>query len=141
MLYILKFVHIFALVFGAGSGITNGILASRIIRNPNPGPPPDMVVGLMRTMGKIGPIAMILLWLSGLGLVFVQYGTLSIGALFYLKLAGATLALVVVMYVARIAMQAEAAGVPPDLKKIKKLSHFIWAGVLTAVACAVVMFN
>ncbi len=141
MLYVLKFIHIFALVFGAGSGITNGILASRIIRNPNPGPPPEMVVGLMKTMGKIGPIAMILLWLSGLGLVFVEYGTLDIGLLFYLKLAGATLALVTVLYIARTAMQAEAAGVPPDLRKIKKLSHVVWLGVITAVISAVVMFN
>lgn len=141
MLYVLKFIHIFALVFGAGSGITNGILASRIIRNPNPGPPPDMVVNLMKTMGKIGPIAMILLWLSGLGLVFVEYGTLAVGALFYLKLSGATLALVTVLYIARTAMKAEAAGVPPDLKKIKRLSHVVWLGVIIAVASAVVMFN
>lgn len=141
MLYVLKFIHIFALVFGAGSGITNGILASRIIRNPNPGPPPEMVVGLMKTMGKIGPIAMILLWLSGLGLVFVEYGTLDIGLLFYLKLAGATLALVTVLYIARTAMQAEVTGVPPDLRKIKKLSHVVWLGVITAVISAVVMFN
>ncbi len=141
MLYVLKFIHIFALVFGAGSGITNGILASRIIRNPNPGPPPEMVVALMKTMGKIGPIAMILLWLSGLGLVFVEYGTLDIGLLFYLKLAGATLALVTVLYIARMAMQAEAAGVPPDLKKIKRLSHVVWLGVITAVTFAIVMFN
>lgn len=141
MLFILKFIHIFALVFGAGSGITNGILASRIIGNPNPGPPPDMVVGLMKTMGKIGPVAMILLWLSGLGMAYVEYGTLAVGPLFYLKLAGATLALITVLYIARIAMQAEAAGVPPDLKRIKKLSHLVWLGVVTAVASAVVIFN
>lgn len=140
MLYILKFVHIFALVFGAGSGITNGILASRIISNPNPGPPPEMVVGLMKTMGKIGPIAMILLWLSGLGMAYLEFGTLTVTPLFYLKLAGASLALVTVLYIARIAMQAEAAGTPPDLKKIKKLSHFVWAGVITAVICAIVIF-
>ena len=141
MLYVLKFIHIFALVFGAGSGITNGILASRILRADPPGPPPDMVVGLMKTMGKIGPIAMILLWLSGLGMVYLQFGTMAVSPLFYLKLAGATLALVTVLYVARMAMQAEAAGVPPDLKKIKKLSHLVWAGVITAVACAVILFN
>ena len=141
MLYVLKFIHIFALVFGAGSGITNGILASRIIRNPDAGPPPGMVVALMQTMGKIGPIAMILLWLSGLGLVYVEYGSLWVGPLFYLKLTGATLALVCVMLMAKIAMQAQAAGTPPPLKKIKKISHLVWLGVITAVACAVVLFN
>jgi hypothetical protein len=141
MLYVLKIIHIFALVFGAGSGITNGILASRIIKNPDAGPPPPMVVGLMQTMGKIGPIAMILLWLSGLGLVYAEFGSLDIGALFYLKLAGATLALVCVMLMARMAMQAQAAGTPPPLKTMKKISHLVWLGVLTAVTCAVVLFN
>ena len=54
MLYVLKFIHIFALVFGAGSGITNGILASRIIKNPEAGPPPPMVVALMRSEERRG---------------------------------------------------------------------------------------
>jgi hypothetical protein len=139
MLYLLKIIHILALMAGASSGITNGILASRIMRNP--GPPPEMVVGLMKTMGKIGPIAMILLWLSGLGMVFVEFGTLEVSPLFYLKLAGATLALATVLVMARTAMQAEAAGTPPPLPKMKKLSHLVWAGVLTAIVCAVIIFN
>ena len=139
MLYLLKIIHIFSLMAGSATGITNGILTTRILRNQEP--PPPMVIALMKTLGKIGPVAMILLWLSGLGMAYLDFGTLAISPVFYLKLLGATVALVGVLYIARLAMQAEAAGTPPPLPKIKKIVHWVYAGVALAVIAAVIAFN
>lgn len=139
MLYTLKIIHIFSLMAGAAAGTTNFILMTRLLKNP--GPPPDMVRELMKTMGKVGPVAVILLWLTGLGMVWAEYHSLTISALFYLKLLGATIALVSILTMARTAMQAEAAGTPPPLPKMKKIAYVVWTGIIVAVVCAVLVFN
>ncbi len=139
MLELLKIIHLAALMAGAATGIGNGLLMSRIMASN--GPPPDMVRGFMKTMGKSGLIAMVALWLSGIGMAFVAHDGLMLGSMFYLKVAGASLALICVVMNGRLAGAAEAAGVPPPLEKMKRLANLTWIGVITAVVFGVVRFS
>jgi hypothetical protein len=139
MLIVLKIIHMFGLFAGGAAGIGNGLLLKKVIDSK--APPPPMVAQTMGIIGKIGFAAVILLWLSGLGMSALSY---EIGALdwtYWVKLLGATLVLVPVSMMTAIALKAERSGTPPDLQSMKRLSSIARAGVGIAIIFGVLAFN
>ena len=139
MMIFLKLVHLSALFLGGGAVIGNGLLLSQLMANP--GPPPPMVRSVMKLLSKIGLAAIILLWLSGLGMVYSKYFTFALGNWFYVKLVGATIVLGAVLMLTRVAMQAEKAGTPPDFQTMKRLAMAGRLGFALALIGAVVTFT
>ena len=139
MLISLKLVHMAALLMGGAALIGSGLMLRQLAANP--GPPPPIVRGLMGSFGLIGLAAIILLWLSGLGLAFNIYGTLAIGGWFYAKLVGATAVLAASIMLRMTAMAAQRTGTPPDPARMKKLTMLARAGLALALITAVVEFN
>lgn len=139
MLVILKTVHILALMAGGAASIGNGMLLSRLLAEG--GPPPAMVARHMAILGRVGRWAVTLLWITGLPMAFWVYGTLALGAVFYLKLLAATVMLVAVMWIGRVGAAAARAGRPPDFKRMKTLANVVAGGALVAVVTAVIVFN
>ena len=139
MLIVLKIIHMFGLFAGGAAGIGNGLLLKKVIDSK--APPPPMVAQTMGIIGKIGFAAVILLWLSGLGMSALSY---EIGALdwtYWVKLLGATLVLMPVSMMTAIALKAERSGTPPDLQRMKRLSSIARAGVGIAIIFGVLAFN
>jgi len=139
MLIILKIIHMFALFAGGAAGIGNGLLMKHVLATQ--GPPPPMVATTMKTIGRIGFAAIVLLWLSGVGLTYMLYDLGGLGWAYWVKLAGAALVLVAVGAMQVIAIGAARAGRPPDLRRLKSLSHGAQIGVGLAIVFAVLAFN
>lgn len=136
---ILKLIHMAALLMAGGAMVGSGLLMRQLIANP--GPPPPMVRSVMKVLGPLGLAAVILLWLSGLGMAYNKYGGLAIGPWFYAKLVGATVVLLCVVAMSVIAFRAEKAGVPPDLKLMHKISIASRGGLALALISAVIQFQ
>jgi hypothetical protein len=139
MLILLKIIHMFGLFAGGAAGIGNGLLLKKVIDSK--APPPKMVAQTMGIIGKIGFGAIILLWLSGLGMLILTYKVTTLDWTFWVKLVGATLVLVPVSMMTAIAIKAEKSGIPPNLKRMKSLSGIARAGVGIAIIFGVIAFN
>ncbi len=138
MIIFFKLIHMAALFMGGGAVIGNGLLLRQLIANP--GPPPPQVRTVMKALSMIGLAAVLLLWLSGLGLVYYKFGTFALGNWFYVKLVGATIVLGAVLMLTRTGLRAEKSGTPPDLQVMKKLAIAGRAGFALALVGAVVAF-
>ena len=139
MLITLKIIHMLGLFAGGAAAIGNGLLLKKVIASG--GPPPPMVAQTMGIIGKIGFAAIILLWLSGIGMLVLSYDTMAMGWTFWVKLVGATAVLVPVSMMTAIAVNAEKSGTPPDLARMKALSSIARGGVAIAIIFGVVAFN
>jgi hypothetical protein len=139
MIILLKLIHFSALLMGGAALIGNGLIARQLAANP--GPPPPMVRSLMGALGLSGLFAIILLWLSGLGMAFQLHGTLALGAWFYAKLLGATAVLVASITLRMTVVAAQRTGTPPDPGRMKVLTMLARGGLALALVGAVVVFN
>ncbi|MGI3184415.1 hypothetical protein [Nioella aestuarii] len=139
MLILLKIVHMFSLFAGGAASIGNGLLLKKVIASK--APPPPMVAQTMGIIGKIGFGAIVLLWLSGLGMMFASYDISALDWTFWVKMAGATAVLVPVTMMTAIARKAETTGTPPDLTRMKSLASIARGGVAIAIIFGVLAFN
>lgn len=138
MLVLLKIIHMFGLYVGGAAGIGNGLLLSKTLKS---GQPPSPVVGqVMRLIGRMGFVAIVLLWISGLGIIAVTDAWATLGWAFWVKLVGATLVLVAASIMTAMSIKAEKTGTPPDMKKIKAVSKLAHVGLPLAVIFAVIAF-
>ena len=91
LVVILKFIHYLSLIF-AGGIVVGGAVVQRA--HMKAGEAPALPVQkAMRTLGLLGLGALVLLWLTGIGLAHALYGGLSINSAFHWKLLGAGLLL------------------------------------------------
>ncbi len=135
---ILKIIHMFALYVGGAAGIGNGLLTAKVMKADQP--PPPYVGQVMGMIGKMGFVAIVLLWLTGIAMVAMTGGWAALNWAFWVKLVGATLVLAAASMMTLIGIKAEKAGVPPDLKKIKSISRLAHVGLPLAVIFAVIAF-
>jgi hypothetical protein len=139
MFIFLKLVHMAALIMAGGAMIGSVLLMRQLMANP--GPPPPIVRNVMKVLGPLGLVAIILLWLSGIGMAYMKYDGLDIGNWFSAKLVGATIVLVCVVTMSVIAIRAEKAGVPPDMQLMHKISLVSRGGLALALLSAVMQFQ
>lgn len=135
---ILKIIHMFGLYVGGAAGIGNGLLMAKVMKSDQP--PPPYVGQVMGMIGKMGFVAIVLLWITGIGMMMLNGGIASVGLTFWVKLVGATLVLAAASMMTLIGIKAEKAGTPPDLKKIKSISRLAHVGLPLAVFFAVIAF-
>ena len=87
----LKFLHYLALLLAGGLGVANGLLArAHQIAGEPPAPP---VQQTMMKLARLGLVAIILLWVTGIGLSYLICSRFAVGWAFQLKLLGATILL------------------------------------------------
>ncbi len=139
MFILLKIIHMFSLFAGGAAGIGNGILLKKVIDSK--APPPPLAAQAMGVIGKIGFLAVLLLWISGIGMVATSYQLSTLTWAFWVKLVGATLVLVPVSMMTAHAISSEKAGTPPNLKHLKQLSGIARIGVALAIIFGVVAFT
>ena len=115
----LKFVHYLALFLAGGLGVANGLLAKAHQAAGQPPTPP--VQQTMMTLARLGLIAILLLWITGIALGYLIYGGLSMGWAFHMKLLGATILLGAISYLNYHLTFRRKAGLPPDQTVMKMI--------------------
>lgn len=139
MLILLKIIHMFCIFVGGAAGIGNGLLLTKTLKSGQP--PAPVVAQVMGLIGKMGFVAIVLLWLSGLGMIALTDAWATLGWAFWVKLLGATLVLVAASIMTAMGVRAEKTGVPPDLKTIKAVSKLAHVGLPLAIIFAVIAFS
>ena len=126
----LKFVHYLALFLAGGLGVANGLLAKAHQMAGQPPAPP--VQQTMIKLAHLGLIAIILLWVSGIGLGYLIYGGLAMGWAFHMKLLGATILLVSISFLNFHLTSTSKVGAPPN-PSVMKITPMISRGALVLV--------
>ena len=91
-LVVLKFIHYFSIFLAGGLGVGGAIVqASHLKAKEAPSKP---TLTAIKVLALISLIAIALLWLSGLSLAYLKYGTILLGTFFFIKLFGAGLILI-----------------------------------------------
>lgn len=133
----LKFFHYLALFLAGGLGVANGMLAKAHAAAAMPPAPP--VQATMMKLARLGLGAIILIWLTGLGLHHAIYQGADLGWAFQMKLFGATLLLGAVAFLNFHLSQSAKQGTQPN-PTVMKVIPMIARGslVLILVGIAIV---
>lgn len=134
---LVKFLHFFGLMLGAGAGF--GHMATAIAMKKSAGEALATVKIIKPVLGMLGMIGILLLWITGIVLA-APYGILSLGLAFNLKLlaAGAILAINIWILIKIRGHAKEGTPPAPILEKVGKMNGPL---SLVAVALAVYVFN
>ena len=93
---VLKILHYVSLFLAGGLGVANAMLFKNHQKAGMPPAPP--VQKTMMTLARLGLIAIVILWLTGIPLTYKVYGSFDLGWPFHLKLLGATSLISVVAF-------------------------------------------
>jgi multisubunit Na+/H+ antiporter MnhC subunit len=137
MFALMKTLHLFGLMLGAGGGMGSMMVAIQAKRAG--GPPAPALLSLRKNFAMAALIGVLLLWVTGLWLWLVDYDGAMLGTVFALKILAAALILAILI-AARIAMARTPAGSPPPawLQRVGPLSGLL---AYVAVALAVIVFG
>ena len=91
IVFICKFLHLISLFIAGGGGIGNAVIQS-IYKKEGKIPEPHLAKSF-RILAFISLIAVITMWVTGIILVILIYGSFNLGWSFHVKLLGATLIL------------------------------------------------
>lgn len=113
----LKFFHYVSIFLAGGLGVANAMLFKNHQKaGMTPAPP---VQHTMITLARLGLISIVVLWLSGLPMTILLYGSFDLGWPFYLKIFGATTLLAVVAFLNIHLIKQARTGNPPNPKLMK----------------------
>ena len=113
----LKFIHYLAVFLAGGRGVANRLLTKAHQAAGQPPAPP--VQATMLTLARIGLVSIVLLWVTGIALGYLIYGSLSMGWAFHMKLVGATVLLGAVCFLNYHLTARRKAGIPLDQTVMK----------------------
>ena len=114
---VLKVLHYVSLFLAGGLGVANVILFKNHQKAGMPPAPP--VQKTMMTLARLGLIAIVILWLTGIPLTYKVYGSFDLGWPFHLKLLGATSLISVVAFLNLHLAKQSRQGSPPNPKVMK----------------------
>ena len=113
----LKFLHYLSLFLAGGLGVANAMLFKN--HQKAEVPPASPVQKTMMTLARLGLVAIVLLWATGIPLTIKVYGTFDLGWPFHVKMFGATVLLAAVAFLNIHLTQRAKAGRPPNLSVMK----------------------
>ena len=114
---LLKVLHYLSLFLAGGLGVANVMLFKNHQKAGMPPAPP--VQKTMMTLARLGLIAIVILWLTGILLTYKVYGSFYLGWPFHLKLLGATSLLGAVAFLNLHLTKQSRDGNPPNPKVMK----------------------
>ncbi len=132
---VLKVLHYLSLFLAGGLGVANVMLFKNHQKAGIPPAPP--VQKTMKTLARLGLIAIVILWVTGMPLTYKVYGSFDLGWPFHLKLLGATSLIGTVAFLNLHLTKQSKQGNPPNPKVIKIVSPIARASlfiVLVGVA-------
>ena len=133
---LLKVLHYVSLFLAGGLGVANVMLFKNHQKAGMPPAPP--VQKTMMTLARLGLIAIVILWLTGIPLTYKVYGNFDLGWPFHLKLLGATSLIGAVAFLNLHLTKQAKDGNPPNPKVMKIVPPIARASlVLVLVGVAV----
>ena len=114
---VLKVLHYLSLFLAGGLGVANVMLFKN---HQKAGMPPTAPVQkTMMTLARLGLIAIVILWLTGILLTYRVYGGFDLGWPFHLKLLGATFLISAVAFLNLHLTKQSRNGNPPNKNVMK----------------------
>ena len=114
---LLKVLHYVSLFLAGGLGVANVMLFKNHQKAGMPPAPP--VQKTMMTLARLGLIAIVILWLTGIPLTYKVYGSFDLGWVLHLKLLGATSLIGAVAFLNLHLTKQARDGNPPNAKVMK----------------------
>jgi uncharacterized membrane protein len=140
MIQFLKIIHFMSLAVGIGGGAANFVIAFRG-RTVEPAVRP-ILGGIGAAIGRMGAVAILLLWLSGIGLVYLaQDGWSNLSAAFWIKLAFVVLLTLISLTANTLVVRARRSGTPPPAPVMARLGQAAALSGLLIVIFAVIAFS
>lgn len=134
--FVLKFLHLVALMMGAGAGF-GAMAVARQARRAGGAPSPQLMA-MRPFFARLGLIGVTLIWITGLGLWLMRYDFVDLGGAYSLKLVASLILLGVVIALHRLNRRiAAGAPAPTWLPKLAMAPPLL---TLIAVALAVWVF-
>ena len=132
--------HFLCFSVALGGGVANAVIGARMELVDPPQRP--IVGGTARLIGKISFGALILLWVTGLLLTWILYGSgQGLPATFAMKIIAVAFLTICAVAIQVLAMRAEREQKPPPAETIAKLGKLITASGVIAIILAVATFN
>jgi hypothetical protein len=140
MIEILKIIHFLSLAVGIGGGFANAVIGARAAASE---PPVKVVLGGVSSgIGKASGVALILLWLTGISLVYLVFdGWANLPWAFWVKLAFVVVLSLLSLRMNLYVMQAARTKTPPPAAAMKVLGQLAGLSSLLIVIFAVVAFT
>ena len=136
---ILKTLHYFSILFAGGVTVGGGVIQAAYMKA---GDTPPLYIGkAFAVLGYIGLGSIVTLWVTGIGLSHLIYGSLAINGAFNMKLLGAAIVLFISAYSNLHVYQAIKAKRATNGALMKGLVQAGRVGLLLAIGGAAVAFS
>ena len=140
MIEFLKIVHFLSLAVGIGGGVANGVIGAKAARAAAEVRP--VLGGISGLIGRLSGAALILLWLSGIALVYLATnGWSTLAAAFWVKLAFVVVLSAISLYLNLLVMRAQKTRTPPPAATMKRLGQIGGMCSVFIVISAVIAFT
>ena len=134
---LLKVLHYVSLFLAGGLGVANVMLfKNHQIAGMPPAPP---VQKTMMTLARLGLIAIVILWITGIPLTYKVYGSFDLGWPFHLKLLGATSLIGAVAFLNLHLTKQSRDGNPPNPKVMKIVPSIARASLVVVLVGVAVL--
>lgn len=138
IIFISKFLHLFSLLL-AGGGVIGTAVIQSIYKKEGKIPEPHLAKGF-RILAFLSLLAIVIMWVTGIILTLVIYGSFSLGWAFHVKLLGATIILIVSLTVNIHLKKSAQNQTPPDPNVMRYLASTGRLGFLLALGGAIWTF-
>ena len=135
----LKTLHNFSILFAGGVTVGGGVVQAAYMKAGDA--PPPYIGKAFAMLGYIGLGSIVTLWVTGVGLSHLIYGSLAVNDAFYAKLVGAAIVLFISAYANLHVYQAIKAARPPNGALMKRLVQAGRVGLVLAIGGAAVAFS
>ncbi len=139
MFALLKIVHLLSLAVAMGmttANLVTGTYVKRLSADARP-----HFVGLGRSFGALGLMAVALLWLTGVAMLFLRYDLNILNAWFVAKLVFVIVLTGLAIRLRMIASKSAAAGSPPPAALMRTLMFGVLIAAVLTVISAVFAFG
>ena len=138
IIYTCKFLHLISLFIAGGGGIGSAVIQS-IYKKEGKAPEPHLARGF-KILAFLSLLAIITMWITGIILLLLIYGSFNLGWAFHIKLFGATLILITSVFInAHLYISAKKSSFP-NQKYINNSASLSRLGVILAIAGAIGSF-
>jgi len=138
-IFVCKFLHLISLFVAGGGGIGNAVIQS-IYKKEGKIPEPHLAKSF-RILAFISLIAVITMWVTGIILVILIYGSFNLGWSFHVKLLGATLILLTGLLMNLHLKKCSQKQIPPNQQVMKYSASLARLGLVLAIAGAIWTFG
>jgi uncharacterized membrane protein len=138
IVFICKFLHLISLFIAGGGGIGNTVIQS-IYKKEGKIPEPHLAKSF-RVLAFISLIAVVVMWVTGIILAILIYGSFNLGWSFHVKLLGATLILLTSLLINVHLKKCSQNQIPPNQTLMKYSASLARLGLILAIAGAIWTF-